>query len=119
MTLTSKLTLIASRCREIIALAERASAAPWTVDPYESSGVTQWCVESSDDSLISEVVCIRETDADFIAASRTLTPALARGILAVIEWNMPFLANVTNLAALNAEVTLKAIADSFIGEGWE
>jgi len=48
-------------------------------------------------------------DAAFIAASRTLTPALARGILNAIKaWD-----------GLNGYAVMLAIANSFTGEGWE
>jgi len=111
MNLTEKLTLIASRCREIIELAERASRGPCKTSNRTavamSTGARLIVAECNSDGCTSVAPY---SNAAYIAASWTLTPALARGILAVIElWD----------DGVVTEETVQAIADSFTGEGWE
>jgi len=112
-TLTSKLARISALCREVIALDNEASAGPWKrsngTDVRMATGARTIVAECAGDGCTS--VC-PNSNAAFIAATRTLTPALARVTLAVIE-KLRYRGNALSKDAVE---TLQAIADAFSGE---
>lgn len=99
MTLTSKLDNILAQCREVLALADKATPGPWrgihgdTYCAYPSVGAGNGhhfiLFDRSDEEGRRADDDVKfpglDSDADFIATSRTLTPRLARATITAIE----------------------------------
>lgn len=99
MTLASKLDAILAQCRAVLALSDKATPGPWrgihgdTYCAYPSVGAGNGhhfiLFDRSDEEGRRADDDVKfpglDSDADFIATSRTLTPRLARATITAIE----------------------------------
>lgn len=99
MTLASKLDAILAQCRAVLALSDKATPGPWrgihgdTYCAYPSVGAGNGhhfiLFDRSDEEGRRADDDVKfpglDSDADFIASARTLTPCLARATITAIE----------------------------------
>lgn len=134
MTLNEKLDAILAQCRAVLALADKATPSPWygihgdTYCAYPSVGAGNGhhfiLFDRSDEEGRRAEDDVKfpglDSDADFIASARTLTPKLARATITAIEALQKI--NEIKVTGWDGDYGMQAIADTElqrIADEWE
>jgi hypothetical protein len=121
--LSASIAAIKAECEEILRLSEKATAGPWSVSTNNTTdpgGQPLFPgVRDSKGELLLDVFGFSDTvkaDASFIAASRNVSPAMARVVVGAINrWEV--LAPVWSTGSgLCAQLALEEIANQWEGK---